>query len=1672
MLNTNAVGCADGMEFRVLVAPGWGIQVFVGGINYAPITDNTITVINTGAAGIGVRGAPATNGFKQVNLGLVETVAPGTVPRASVAVTAFANNVDMRWAPVADDAEGRGFWRFNIYRDHQYYATTFTPNYSDATAQPGTTYLYEIQAQDWDCNYAITPVTVVTPAAGNVDQRQPGVRALGSYWGASGENIDMQSGNLNFSIPLMKAGGRGISLSMGLSYNSQLWRKDAAGSWMLGRDTGFGFGWRFGAGALIPYYTSYYDFDHYTFLDSTGAEYRLQRAGNGLWTTSDGLYLTFDSNTNRLWFNDGSFWYFGCQSGGTEADAGVRYPTLVEDSNGNQITIAYAAGSMASQSTNTSSRVTDITDVRGYYRLIYYQGHLSGNLNYIGTAEKYSFSVNSNVSLQAPFAGATESFGTTTLLTSVTDVNGLTHAFEYNASGELTGVTLPYGGRLGYDYQDFTFANGHTIREVLHRKLRTTPVSADSTWTLWSDPDDPSRLSHRYHSVSDPTTTYDRVYFFGLDPSAPSYRLETDYVERRITDWKIYLWRTSGWALSSSNQPYLSETTTGLDPNTPDQKTSKTQQAVDGYGNLLWQKIYDYDSLTTPARTYQNTYLTDSNYTSRYVRNRSLSSTLTSASGTRTLVSRRYDTSPEVGSFYLQPANGATLHDSNIFTDSYVWRGNPVVENRLGKPARYMRYDVTGNPFHTFNSAGQTVTANWDSSKNYAVPSTLTPNSNTTLSQSMTYNSFLGVTQVNSPNGVSQSYGWDSSARPASSQSPHGAVATYTYTNSPPTTTATVNGRWTKTTMDGLGRAVKVETGSGTTTLSVTETEYGLCACTPLGKVYRVSRPHAPGVAPVWTTYTYDARGRTLQVSQPNDLGATTYAYAGNVVTVTDPAGRWKKYTTDAMGNLVHVTEPNPQTAGQTYETSYVYNDLDQLTRVEMPRPYQSGTVTQVRTWTYNALGQLASETQPESGTMSYTYDSVGRLASKTDSRSIREEYSYDLYNRLLQKRTYSGTVEQTQFPVDYVYDTATNGNGRLNAVKYYFPWVSSTTYATYSESFEYTAGGSITAKSLTWYDGTGAHSMAGTYTYDNEGRITTEKYPDYWKARSSGTAYDLYTGRTMKYSYDGYGRLSEVNAGSLYPIGWNAAGQLTSLGALSYQYDSIGRLTREQAYGSMDFEYRYLAGINDGKIWQRKDNISGEEITYQYDSLGRLSSAQTTSAEWGFSWVYDGFGNRLQQNLTKGTGPSVNLSIDPANNRLLSGPTYDAAGNMTTVIAGGTVNTYSYDINHRTTSFGQNTEVFRSATGEKLVQRIVSSPTVLYFHNPAGQLLGAYAIKGTNSIPVLDEATDRIYVLGKLVWSGGKTVTQDRLGSIVHDGPDQLRYYPYGEEIGGATAQNRPKFATYNRMDSGIDDAVNRFYNPTWGRFTSPDPYPGVRSLAVPASWNRYAYVEGDPTNSVDPSGQMMDMLVPGFCSAEFGFCGSDGGGYDFSGGGGGGYSSGPNFWPWMYWPWGPPVGGGGYDFSQPSPPKLDCKVDLLGQPAGPSFDPFDHTVLKVDSPTIGIHFLEGIPQPKDKAHQDLTSDPMWLNASDSSPKPFYPNKTTLITSWLEPDEVCDRLVAMVHGFTNNAITYNNSWPWDGPNSNSFTHSLLNANGLSVAGGGLSNFWYPGWSNTSVPFN
>jgi RHS repeat-associated protein len=107
---------------------------------------------------------------------------------------------------------------------------------------------------------------------------------------------------------------------------------------------------------------------------------------------------------------------------------------------------------------------------------------------------------------------------------------------------------------------------------------------------------------------------------------------------------------------------------------------------------------------------------------------------------------------------------------------------------------------------------------------------------------------------------------------------------------------------------------------------------------------------------------------------------------------------------------------------------------------------------------------------------------------------------------------------------------------------------------------------------------------------------------------------------------------------------------------------------------------------------------------------------------------------------------------------------------------------------------------------------------------------------------------------------SNGVYVVTDRLGTVrANTQGESFAYYPFGEER-TSTVDGRDKFATYFRDTVGLDYAQQRYYNAGMGSFSTPDPG-GIKTAVPsrPSSWNRYAYVEGDPVNFTDPRGLFM---------------------------------------------------------------------------------------------------------------------------------------------------------------------------------------------------------------------
>jgi YD repeat-containing protein len=277
----------------------------------------------------------------------------------------------------------------------------------------------------------------------------------------------------------------------------------------------------------------------------------------------------------------------------------------------------------------------------------------------------------------------------------------------------------------------------------------------------------------------------------------------------------------------------------------------------------------------------------------------------------------------------------------------------------------------------------------------------------------------------------------------------------------------------TITTLDGLGRAIRVQRSDGNGVVqSYTDTLYAPCACSPLGKIQKVSQPYPAGGTPVWTVYTYDGLGRTVSVQQPDGASTTTYAYLGNQTTVTDPAGKWKTFTKDVSGNLTAVVEPDPsnQPSG-TLTTSYTYDWMYHVSQVSMTRGTAPNAATRTRTFVDSDAGLLTSATNLENGTVSYYYNGNNTLQYKHDARGQDTVYTYNGNNQVTMIQKYpqgKANAEDTCQRVGYAYGTSASNYSynRLTSVSYE-RCIPNATPIGFLEQYTYNPPGGVMSKQL-----------------------------------------------------------------------------------------------------------------------------------------------------------------------------------------------------------------------------------------------------------------------------------------------------------------------------------------------------------------------------------------------------------------------------------------------------------------------------------------------------------------------------------------------------------------------------------------------------------------------------
>jgi len=231
---------------------------------------------------------------------------------------------------------------------------------------------------------------------------------------------------------------------------------------------------------------------------------------------------------------------------------------------------------------------------------------------------------------------------------------------------------------------------------------------------------------------------------------------------------------------------------------------------------------------------------------------------------------------------------------------------------------------------------------------------------------------------------------------------------------------------------------------------------------------------------------------------------------------------------------------------------------------------------------------------------------------------------------------------EQTNQQVGYAYDTnPINGGysqyswGRLTAVTFQEQTINGNAFA---YMYSYNQAGRVAGNTLIAVNGSNLlTNLAATYAWDNQGRMTNMTYP-------SGTA--------LAYQYDSMGRLSGMtqNGNAIATAGYTAASQLSTLQYgtntvpfyESHTYNILMQLTNltVTGSGSVNMQYNYTAGHNNGRVASTTDGVLGETVNYSYDMWNRLTNATATNGSWGEAYTFDGFGNLTGKTPMAGSAP------------------------------------------------------------------------------------------------------------------------------------------------------------------------------------------------------------------------------------------------------------------------------------------------------------------------------------------------------------------------------------------------------------------------------------------------
>ncbi len=721
-------------------------------------------------------------------------------------------------------------------------------------------------------------------------------------------------------------------------------------------------------------------------------------------------------------------------------------------------------------------------------------------------------------------------------------------------------------------------------------------------------------------------------------------------------------------------------------------------------------------------------------------------------------------------------------------------------------------------------------------------------------------------------------------------------------------------------TTDGLGRTIYSQTrqAQASSNFDSTQTTYGWTPTTstvaggPYTKqsvLYQGAQGQSAPANTAVTTTQLDALNRPITVTDGGG-GTVSYTYVQNdVLQKVGPTPTFQKQSEyDGLGRLTSVCEitsaSGSGSCGQAnaatgFLTKYTYDALGNLLTVA--QNVQPGAIggSQNRTYTFDGLSRLTSEINPEPGTgaTTYTYDSYpagtcggmttspGDLMLKTLPNGNTLCYIHDGLHRLTDEGNYSPTIQ-----ADCVFSPCRRF--RYDNNPGYFGTPSGVTVSnTLGRVADVLTDSAVNSRDTQvtdeWfsYDADGRPTDLYQSTPSSGGYYHISTGPNYW-ANGALKTLNLYNSSgasllpTISYGVDGEGRPTTVTAssgqspvtgvtyvtsnGTGEPIGSLTGVTFGSQDSDAFKYDpNTGRMTyygfnvnSQTASGTLGWNANGTLGTL--AITDPFNSLDNQSCSYGYDGLGRITGDNCGSV-WAQTFSYDAFGN-ISKSGSISWQPTYNA---PANNQYLTGwngVQYDGNGNLLS----DPFNTYTWDA-YGDLATANGVSVTYDGFG-RMVEN--SSGTYEFVYPPAGgQVLSVMSGQGVTSAEVpLPGGAFAVYISSGLYQYNHP----DRLGSAkLFSTPTRgaiaaMSYAPFGEGYAGGqqwiqftSSGNAWTVADNENQGGSLEDFTFRRYNPTQGRWISPDPAGlAAANPANPQSWNRYSYVLNNPLSFTDPTG------------------------------------------------------------------------------------------------------------------------------------------------------------------------------------------------------------------------